>query len=129
MRRLLLFFILALSIGCSREEKKAEPAQPSAVAGIARMGALATDPFAQMALTFEGNPSPDEIHVRLDEVLTRYGAELNNPNRSLAGKTLTALRKELGHSEMSILEKMLTAETNGETFDDAARRVATSMNN
>ena len=67
-------------------------------------------------------------HMSLDKVLNKYGVELNNNNYGLAGKTLTSLRKEMGHGEMAILEKMLTAETNGETFDDAARRVSTSMN-
>jgi hypothetical protein len=92
------------------------------------MGNLAVDPFAQMSLAFEGNPSPDEIRAKLNPVLQKYGVELINANISLAGKTLTALRKEQGHSEMSILDKMLEAPTNGEKFDDAARRVSSSMN-
>ncbi len=118
-------FVLA-GCGGGQEKKAAEP--PSAVSGLSKMGALATDPFAQMSLTFEGNPLPEEIRARLDPVLTRYGVELNNSNYGLAGKTLTALRKEQGHSEMSILEQMLHADTNGEKFDDAARRVSTAMN-
>jgi hypothetical protein len=127
MKRILLILTLTVLPACAKEEKKAEPA-PSAVAGIAKMGALAVDPFAQMSLTFEGNPTAIEIQPKLDEVLTKYGMELNNNNRGLAGKTLTALRKELGQSEMKILEKMQTAETQNQSFDDAARRVATSMN-
>ena len=129
--RLSIITVLVLS-GCSGESKKAEPAAPaapSAVAGFAKMGGLAVDPFAQMALFFEGNPLPDEIHAKMDEVLTKYGVELNNNNYGLAGKTLTALRKEQGHNEMAILEKMLTEETNGQSFDDAARRISTAMNN
>jgi hypothetical protein len=115
-----------LLTNCSKEEPATQT--PSAVAGLAKMGNLAVDPFAQMALAFEGNPSPDEIRAKLDPVLKMYGVELTNANFSLAGKTLTALRKEQGHSEMAILEKMLQAPTNGEKFDDAARRVSTSMN-
>jgi hypothetical protein len=115
-----------LLTSCSKEEPATQT--PSAVAGLAKMGNLAVDPFAQMALAFEGNPSPDEIRAKLDPVLKMYGVELTNANFSLAGKTLTALRKEQGHSEMAILEKMLQAPTNGEKFDDAARRVSTSMN-
>lgn len=129
--RLLSLITVLVLAGCSGETRKAEPAAPaapSAVAGFAKMGGLAVDPFAQMALFFEGNPLPDEIHARMDEVLLRYNVELNNNNYGLTGKTLTALRKEMGHSEMAILEKMLTAETNGESFDDAARRISTSMN-
>jgi hypothetical protein len=115
-----------LLTSCSKEEPATQT--PSAVAGLAKMGSLAVDPFAQMALAFEGNPSPDEIRAKIDPVLKMYGVELTNANFSLAGKTLTTLRKEQGHSEMAILEKMLEAPTNGEKFDDAARRVSTSMN-
>ena len=128
MRRRGGAILIALGLlltSCSKEEP-ATPT-PSAVAGLAKMGNLAVDPFAQMALAFEGNPSPDEIRAKLDPVLKMYGVELTNANCSLAGKTLTALRKEQGHSEMAILEKMLQAPTNGEKFDDAARRVSTSM--
>ena len=123
------FLVLA---NCSNKKEAAPAAAPKEdpgyVSGLAKMGKLATDPFTQMALSFDGNPAPDEIHERMDSVLTKYGMELNNTNRSLAAKTLTALRKEQGHSEMDILQGMLTAPTNDEKFDDAARRVSTSMN-
>ena len=124
--QVILIALGLLLTSCSKEEPATQT--PSAVAGLAKMGNLAVDPFAQMALAFDGNPSPDEIRAKLDPVLKMYGVELTNANFSLAGKTLTAVRKEQGHNEMAILEKMLQAPTNGEKFDDAARRVATSMN-
>src|SRR5688500_12733972 len=130
-RYLLSFLVLSGLAGCGRSEDKpaaAPPSSPSAVSGMAKMGQLATDPFSQMSLAFDGNPQPGEIQQKSDQVLTMYSVELNNSNRGLAGKTLTALRKEQGHSEMSVLEKMIQLPTNGETFDDAARRASTAMN-
>ena len=124
--QVILIALGLLLTNCSKEEPATQT--PSAVAGLAKMGNLAVDPFAQMALAFEGNPAPDEIRAKLDPILKMYRVELTNANFSLAGKTLTAVRKEQGHNEMAILEKMLQAPTNGEKFDDAARRVATSMN-
>ena len=131
-------FLLILSgflifANCSGSKKEPAPAaaqkkdDPGYVSGLAKMGNLAVDPFAQMAFTFEGNPPPDEIHEMLDSVLTKYGMELTDSNRILAGKTLTSLRKEQGHSEVAILQTMQTAPTNDEKFEDAARRISTGL--
>ena len=132
-RLVVLFAGFLILTNCNGNKKAAAPAaapkeDPGYISGLAKMGKLATDPFTQMALTFDGNPAPEDIHERLDSVLTKYGMELTDSNRSLAAKTLTGLRKEMGHSEMDILQGMLAAPTNDEKFDDGARRVSTSMN-
>ena len=127
-RTVLILVTLVLVAGCGGEKKAQEKKQPSAIAVYVKMGNLAVDPFAQMSLFFEGNLPKEQIQEKLDKVLEKYSMELNNSNRTLAGKTLTALRKELGQTEMNILEKMLTAETDSQSFDDAARRIATAMN-
>jgi hypothetical protein len=131
--RLVLSFLVLLGIAAcgDADQKQAvmpKTLQPSPLAGMAAMGQLASDPFSQMSLAFDGNPLPSEIQPKLDQVLTMYNVELNNANRGLAGRTLTELRKEQGHSEMSILDRMIQAPTNGEKLEDAARRVSTAMN-
>jgi len=80
-----------------------------------------------MSLTFEGNPSAGDIKQKVDRVLGMYGMELTDANRSHAGSTLVTLRKERGHSEMAILDKMLETPANGE-FEAAAASISESMN-
>jgi len=101
---------------------------PSAVAAIAKLGQLATDPIAQMSMTFDGNPPQQEIREKIDKALAMYGMEVNNVNRGLAGRTLVALRKEHGHSEMAILDQMLSTPPDGTKFEDAATRISARMN-
>ena len=101
---------------------------PSAIGALAKIGQLATDPIAQMSLTFQDNPPQEEIREKLDAVLKMYGLEVNNENRSQAGRTLVALRKEHGHSEMQILDKMLDSPADGTNFDEAAARISAGMN-
>jgi hypothetical protein len=125
---LILIGLLVIANCGGKEPASDQKDNPGYVTGLAKMGKLATDPFTQMSLEFDGNPAQETIQEKLDPVLARYGMELNNTNRVLAAKILTALRKEQGHSEMDILEKMQTAPTNDEKFDDAARRVSTGMN-
>ena len=128
----LLVALVACGVITSCGEKPAPtPAQqksPSAIGAIAKIGQLATDPIAQMSLTFQDNPPQEEIREKLDGVLKLYGLEVNNENRSQAGRTLVALRKEHGHSEMQILDKMLTSPTDGTKFDEAAARISAGMN-
>ncbi len=129
---LLLFSITFLVAGCSGKQpepspNQAQPAPGSAITAIAKMGNLATDPFAQMSFEFDGNPPKEEIQEKLDKVLAMYHLELNNNNRSQAGRTLVALRKEQGHSEMSILDRMLSSPAEG-SFEEASRRISAAMN-
>lgn len=127
-RLLIVVGACVLAASCSKSQP-APPEQqtPSAVSAIAKLGNLATDPFAQMSLTFEGNPPAADIKVKLDRVMGMYGMELNDANRSHAGSTLTTLRKEHGHSEMAILDKMLETPASGE-FEAAAASISESMN-
>lgn len=121
-------FVLCVSCGGNKPAATPATSQPgSAVSAVAKMGNLATDPFAQMSFTFEGNPPKEQIQEKLDKVLAIYGVETTDENRSQAGRTLTALRKEHGHSEMAILDKMLSSSANGQKFDDAATRIAAEM--
>jgi hypothetical protein len=129
---LLLFSITLMVVGCGGKQPAPSPNQEqptpgSAVTAIAKMGNLATDPFGQMSFEFEGNPPKEEIQEKLDKVLAMYHLELNNNNRGQAGRTLIALRKEHGHSEMSILDKMLNSPAEG-TFEEASRRISAEMN-
>ena len=94
---------------------------------MAKMGKLATDPIAQMSLEFEGNPPQDQIREKLDKALVLYSLEANNEIRANAGRVLVELRKEHGHSEMAILEKMLSSPAEGK-FEDAAAKISAGMN-
>ena len=117
-----------LAASCSGSQSlPTEQQPPSGVSATARLGNLATDPFAQMSFTFEGNPAPAAIKEKLDRVLAMYGMELIDANRSHAGNTLVTLRKEHGHSEMAILDKMLETPASGE-FETAAASISESMN-
>lgn len=131
-RRAFLIVAFTLCTSCGANKPATPPTtqqQPgSAVSAVAKMGNLATDPFAQMSFTFEGNPPAERIKEKVDKVLSAYGMETNDRNRSEAGRTLVALRKQHGHSEMDILEKMMSAPANGEKFEDAAARIAAEMN-
>jgi hypothetical protein len=129
---LLLFSITFLVAGCGGKQpapspNQAQPTSGSAITAIAKMGNLATDPLAQMSFEFDGNPPKEEIQEKLDKVLGMYRLETNNDNRARAGRTLIALRKEHGHSEMSILDKMLGSPAEG-NFEEASRRISTAMN-
>jgi hypothetical protein len=128
-RFLILPIVLMLAVRCSGS--KPAPAQPQGgpgmVATMAKMGNLATDPVAQMSFEFDGNPPKDQIQQQVDKVLTMYGLDANNENRGNAGRVLVALRKEHGHSEMSILEKMLNSPVEGK-FEEAATRISAAMN-
>ena len=121
-----------LVAGCGRSQpapaKASNQQAQGAIAAIAKLGNLATDPFAQMSLTFDGNPPPELIKEKVDKVLEMYGAALTDPNRSQAGRTLVALRKEHGHSEMDILDKMLETPPNGAPIEQAAAAISSAMN-
>ena len=128
----LVFAITFLLAGCGGKEPASKPNQPeptpgSAITAIAKMGNLATDPLAQMSFEFDGNPSKADIQEKVDKALAMYQLEANNQNRSNAGRILVALRKEYGHSEMSILDKMLSSPAEG-SFDDALAKIASAMN-
>ena len=122
--------LIAISViaGCggSKPEAPKQASQGGMVGAMAKMGNLATDPLAQMSFEFEGNPPKEEIQEKVDKVLMMYGMDASNPNRSTAGRTLVALRKEHGHSEMAILDKMLSTPAEGK-FEDAAAKIAAAM--
>lgn len=127
------FIILGLAIAvssCAGKKAESSPSLPpqheGLVTAMAKMGNLATDPFAQMSFEFEGNPSKQEIQEKLDKVFMLYSLEPNKDNRSSAGRVLVALRKEHGHSEMAILDKMLGSDAGG-TFEDAAAKFSAGM--
>ena len=129
MRKLIALTACVFFMSCSGQQS--EPSQPqagSAVTAMSKMANLATDPFAQMSFTFEGNPPAGEIRARVDKVLPMYGLEVTDANRNLAGHTLVALRKEHAHSEMAILDKMLNTPAEGAQFQEAAARIAAQMN-
>ena len=128
MRKLLIAITAFLAAaGCNSAPPAApEKESPSAISAIAKMGNLATDPFAQMSFAFEGNPPPADIKPKVDRVLEMYGLELNDANRGQAGNTLVALRKQHGHSEMAILDKMLETPASG-AFEEAAASISESM--
>lgn len=132
MRKTAPFLILpiafALAAGCSGSKPAPAAGRPQGgiVTAMAKMGKLATDPIAQMSLEFEGNPPQDQIREELDKALIMYGLEANNENRGSAGRVLVALRKEHGHSEMAILEKMLNTTAEGK-FEDAAAKISATM--
>ena len=128
-RFLILPIALTLPAGCSGSKPAPAAGQqgPGMVATMAKMGNLATDPIAQMSFEFEGNPPKDQIAPKVDKALVLYGLEANNENRSSAGRILVALRKEHGHSEMSILDKMLSTPPEGK-FDEAAAKISAAMN-
>ena len=128
----LLFALAFLVTSCNSNQtstpsKQPQPSPGSAITAIAKMGNLATDPIAQMSFEFDGNPPKEEIREKIDKVLGMYKLDANNENRSNAGRTLVALRKEQGHSEMSILDKMLSSPAEGK-FDEAAARISAAMN-
>ena len=127
--RLVLLACWMVVAGCGGKgsSQAQTPDQPSAVSALAKMGQLATDPIAQMSMTFNGNPAQEEIREKIDMALLMYGMDVNNVNRGSAGRTLVALRKERGLSEMAILEKMLNTPANGK-FEEAAVRISAEMN-
>jgi hypothetical protein len=132
VRFLILPIVLMVTVSCSGSKTDPAPAAsqqggPGYVATMAKMGNLATDPIAQMSFEFEGNPPKEQIQPQVDKVLALYGLEVTNENRSNAGRVLVALRKEHGHSEMSILEKMVNSPVEGK-FEDAAAKISASMN-
>jgi hypothetical protein len=129
---LLVFTITFFAMGCSGKEpanspNQVQPTPGSAITAIAKMGNLATDPLAQMSFEFDGNPAKEQIRENLDKALAMYHLDANDQNRSSAGRTLIALRKEHGHSEMSILGQILISTAEG-TFDEASARIAAAMN-
>ncbi|HYR86446.1 MAG TPA: hypothetical protein VE422_20330 [Terriglobia bacterium] len=130
MRKLIVLIGIIVLAGCSSQQPSStttEQQPKSAMAGAAKMGQLATDPFAQMSLSFEGNPPAAEIQARMDKVLPLYGLEINNENRTRAGQTLVALRKQYGASEIGVLDNMITTPPSGK-FEEAADRIAARLN-
>ena len=66
-----------------------------------------------MEIAFEGSPTVSEIQGALDRAMLLYGVPLTEENYSRAGSTLVALRKEIGPSEMDILDYMIRSHVVG----------------
>lgn len=75
-----------------------------------------------MVIAFEGNFTREQIQTPLDHALQLYGLPITDENRSRAGSTLVALRKEGGVREMVILGFMICSYVDGVnlSFPDAA---------
>ena len=132
MRLTILFASVLFIAGCSKSASPAQTAAPaseppSAITAVAKLGEFATDPVTQFSLSFEGNPAPEEIREKLEAAMKSYGLEINDTNTAQAGNALIALRKEKGHSEIAILDKMLAAPPSG-TFQEAAERISSELN-
>lgn len=83
---------------------------------------LPSDPLDQMVIAFEGNFTREQIQTTVDHALQLYGLPATDENRSRAGSTLVALRKEGGVWEMVILEFMICSYVDGVnlSFPEAA---------
>ena len=66
-----------------------------------------------MVLAFEGGYSKAEIKARMDQALELYGLPVTEENYSRAGSTLVTLRRELGPSEVEILDYMIRSHVPG----------------
>ena len=126
--RLLILGSALLLVAACNQSKPAPAAEQSnsSIAAIAELGNLATDPYAQMSFAFDGNPPKELIQEKVDKVMAMYSIEATNPNRSHVGNMLVALRKEHGHSEIEILDKLIEMPANGE-FEQAAAAIAESI--
>lgn len=91
--------------------------------------ALAAGPFGQMEVAFDGNYSQEEIKPRLDQAMRLYGLPRTDENYSRAGSVLVTMRKEIGPTEMQILDYMIRSHVDEVEFDfvDAAALAATFL--
>jgi hypothetical protein len=71
------------------------------------------DPVDQMVVAFEGSHTRAEIKTRLDRAMQLFDLPLTDENYSRAGSSLVALRRDLGPSEMAILDFMIRSHTPG----------------
>ena len=67
----------------------------------------ASEALALMEVAFVGNPRQAEIQARLDRALNLYTTPISEENYSRAGSALVSLRREIGPSEMDILDHMI----------------------
>ena len=83
----------------------------------------------QMEIAFDGNPNVSRIQPVLDSALMLYGLPITEENYSRAGSVLVALRKEIGPSEMEILNHMIRSHVPGVnvTFPDMAGFCAAAL--
>ena len=73
----------------------------------------APDALEQMEVAFIGNPRQAEIQARLDRALNLYNTPISEENYSRAGSALVTLRREIGPSEMDILDYMIRSHVPG----------------
>ena len=84
------------ALGVARKEERALP-RPT----------QASEALALMEVAFVGNPRQAEIQARLDRALNLYTTPISEENYSRAGSVLVSLRREIGPSEMDILDHMI----------------------
>jgi hypothetical protein len=72
-----------------------------------------SDPLEQMEIAFEENYSKAQIKERIDKAMKLYNVPLTNEYYSRAGSVLVELRKEIGPSEMDILNYMIKSHVPG----------------
>lgn len=74
----------------------------------------------RMVVAFDGSHSREAIRERLDKAMTLYDMPITEENYSVAGRTLVALRKEDGVSEMDILAYMIRSRPDEVKIDFSA---------
>lgn len=88
-----------------------------------------SDPLDQMVVVFEGNYSKGQIKNRIDKAMNLYNLPITNENYSRAASSLITLRKNVGPSEMDILDYMIRSYVKGVNVDfpSAAGLAATML--
>ena len=81
--------------------------------GGGNAGGTSSVALDQMAVAFEGGYSRAAIEARMREGMELYGLAWTEDNRSRAGSTLVALRREYSIEEMRILDYMICSHVPG----------------
>ena len=71
----------------------------------------------QMEIAFVGNPRRSVIKAQIDEAMSLYSTPITEENYSRAGSALVELRREMGPSEMDILDYMIRSHVPGANMD------------
>ena len=105
------------------------PVPTARPASTAQGGVESLPSLRKMEIAFDGNPRASQIRPILDNALLLYGVPITEENYSRAGSTLVALRKELGPSEMDILDHMIRSYVSGVniSFPDMAALCAVGL--
>lgn len=81
-----------------------------------------SDPIDQMALTFTGSPSRDQIEPQVTRAMTLYKLPATDDTRSRIGSVLIAFKQQYDIPEMQLLDCVIRTATPGVTvsFADSA---------